>query len=119
MHSGLDKIDPEIKCHGGRRDGSGRKSGTPNKVTASVKAAILEAFEKLGGVDYLVKVGQEDPKTFLALVGKVLPTQIEPSEETSGELVISWIMNDLNGRTRRLPSEKPAAASASERQSDG
>ena len=87
----------------------GRQKGTPNKLTASLKAAVLEAFEKLGGVDYLVKVGNDDPRTFLALVGKILPTQMEAPEGSSQELVISWIMNDLDGRTRGIPSQHSRA----------
>ena len=44
----------------------GRVKGQPNKLTASIKEAIEGAFNKLGGVDYLVKVGQKDPRTFCA-----------------------------------------------------
>ncbi|GJD63768.1 hypothetical protein [Methylobacterium frigidaeris] len=59
----------------GERRG-GRKKGTPNKTTADVKASILSAFEKAGGVDYLAKIADEDPKTFCALLGKVIPLQV-------------------------------------------
>ena len=47
----------------------------PNKATAELKSMILQALDKSGGVDYLVKRAN-DPKTapaFLALIGKVLP----------------------------------------------
>ena len=54
----------------------GRTKGTPNRTTASVKAAILEAFELAGGVNYLVAVAKADPKTFCALLGRVLPMDI-------------------------------------------
>lgn len=54
----------------------GRVAGTPNKMTKQVKEAIYEAFEKAGGAAYLLKVAQEDPKTFCVLLGKVLPTEI-------------------------------------------
>lgn len=57
----------------------GRKAGTPYKLTASVKAAIEEAFERVGSTDYLVRVAQEDPETFCTLLGKVLPRQMEHS----------------------------------------
>ena len=55
----------------------GRKAGTPNKLTASVKAAIEEAFQLEGGTEYLRHVAREDPKTFCALLGKVLPVQVQ------------------------------------------
>ncbi|RVD26604.1 hypothetical protein, partial [Mesorhizobium sp. M4B.F.Ca.ET.017.02.2.1] len=60
----------------GRKTG-GRVAGTPNKVTASIKEAVTEAFEKAGGVDYLVKLATEDPRTFCGLVGKVRHLQAD------------------------------------------
>lgn len=56
--------------------GPGRPKGAPNKITRDIKQAIAEAFEKAGGVDYLVKLASEDPRTFCALVGKVIPLQV-------------------------------------------
>ena len=55
----------------------GRKKGTPNKTTAKVKDAIMEAFDKAGGVDYLVGIAREDPKTFCSLLGRVLPSEVK------------------------------------------
>lgn len=54
----------------------GRPKGVPNKTTLEIKTAIIEAFEKAGGVDYLVTLAKEDPRTFCALVGKVIPLQV-------------------------------------------
>jgi hypothetical protein len=51
----------------------GRAKGTPNKTTALIKAAIIEAFELAGGTQYLLSVAREDPKTFCALLSRVLP----------------------------------------------
>ena len=55
---------------------AGRKAGTPNKVTASVKAALIEAFDKLGGVPSLVAWGQQNPDDFYKLWAKLLPTEV-------------------------------------------
>jgi hypothetical protein len=55
---------------------AGRPKGTPNKLTADVKAAIIEAFERAGGASYLLKIAESDPRTFCALLGKVLPMQV-------------------------------------------
>lgn len=42
----------------GRKPGTpktgGRQKGTPNRLTSDVKAMILEALDKAGGVSYLV-----------------------------------------------------------------
>lgn len=56
--------------------GPGRPRGIPNKTTQSVKEAIERAFDKLGGTDYLVHVGKQDPRTFCALLSRLLPTKL-------------------------------------------
>jgi hypothetical protein len=54
----------------------GRAKGTPNKLTVSIKEAIEHAFDELGGTSYLVHVGRSDPRTFCALLSKLLPTKL-------------------------------------------
>lgn len=61
---------------GGKREGAGRKAGVPNKLNAELKTIIGNAFDTLGGEDYLVGVGKENPVAFLALLGKILPKDI-------------------------------------------
>ena len=59
----------------------GRQKGVPNKVTADLKTAIMGAFEAKGGQAYLEEVAENDPRTFCALLGKVLPMQINGDED--------------------------------------
>lgn len=84
---------------GGKREGSGRKKGVPNKVTADLKKAILGALHAKGGQEYLEKVAQEDPRTFCTLLGKVLPMTVagDPDNplETISSIKISIV--DANG----------------------
>ena len=54
----------------------GSRKGVPNKVTADVKAMILEAFDRAGGPDYLVARSQDQPVAFMSLLGRVLPMQV-------------------------------------------
>ena len=54
----------------------GRAKGTPNKITLSVREAVERAFDKLGGASYLEHVGRTDPRTFCALLSKLLPTKL-------------------------------------------
>lgn len=58
----------------------GSRKGVPNKTTALLKDAIIEAATKAGGKDglvgYLLKQAEEYPKGFLPLLGKVLPMQL-------------------------------------------
>lgn len=56
--------------------GPGRIKGQPNKLTVSVKEAIENAFTELGGTSYLVHVGRKDPRTFCALLSRLLPTKL-------------------------------------------
>jgi hypothetical protein len=54
----------------------GSRLGKPNALTVSVKEAVERAFEKLGGASYLEHVGRTDPRTFCALLSKLLPTKL-------------------------------------------
>lgn len=64
----------------GERRG-GRKKGSRNKVTASVKAALTQAFEKIGGVDSLVKWAKKNPALFYPLWARMLPPELKPADE--------------------------------------
>ena len=68
---------------GGRREGAGRKPGVPNKFNADLKAMILGALEDAGGRRYLAKQAVENPGPFMALLGKILPTQLATADGAS------------------------------------
>lgn len=59
----------------GERRG-GRKKGTPNKVTRTVREAIERAFDHVGGHKWLVEQAALNPVAFMTLLGKLMPTQI-------------------------------------------
>jgi hypothetical protein len=69
----------------GRKPGTpktgGRQKGTPNKLTADVKAMVLSALDKAGGVDYLLNQATTNPTAFMTLVGKVLPLTLEGGDK--------------------------------------
>lgn len=58
----------------------GRQKGTPNKTTALLKDAILQAADEAGDaegmVGYLREQAKANPSAFLTLLGKVLPMQL-------------------------------------------
>ena len=69
-------------CRG--KPGPGRPKGKPNKTTALLKDAILQAAEKAGGkeglVGYLKVQAEKNSAPFLALLGRVLPMQITDAD---------------------------------------
>ena len=65
---------------GGSRPGErrgGRKKGTPNKFSGTLKDMILQALSNVGGAAYLQKQALDNPNAFLGLVGRVLPLQVK------------------------------------------
>lgn len=69
--------------------GMGRKKGVPNKTTALLKDAILQAAERAGDKDgligYLTTQAKANPGPFMALLGKVLPMQIAGPDGADGK----------------------------------
>lgn len=61
----------------GQRRG-GRKKGTPNKVTVTVKEAVLGAFNDIGGREALAAWGRKaaNRKAFYAVAAKLIPHEI-------------------------------------------
>ena len=57
----------------------GRIKGRPNKTTADLKAMILTALDKAGGDKYLLEQSKANPVAFMALLGKILPMQVNGS----------------------------------------
>ena len=68
--------------------GPGRPKGTPNAITMTLKDGIEEAYLQLGGVQWLVRLGRDEPKTFAMLLSKLLPPT---APEGDGEMVIRII----------------------------
>jgi len=68
----------------GGKPGPGRPKGSPNKTTALLKDAILQAAEaadKDGLIGYLTVQANQNPGPFMSLLGKVLPMQIAGDAE--------------------------------------
>jgi hypothetical protein len=65
----------------GTRPPGGSRKGVPNKVSADVRAMILAALDRAGGEDYLLEQATANPRAFLALVGRILPTQVTGKDD--------------------------------------
>lgn len=77
---------------GGKRAGSGRKKGVPNKLTRTVKEAFEQAFNAMQeqpGVK-LKEWGEKNPTEFYKLAARLIPAEINAkvtSQETAVELL--------------------------------
>jgi len=88
----------------------GRQKGTPNALTASIKDAIHNAFEELGGMSYLVHVGRTDPRTFCALLSKLLPTKLANADGSPLLAALTELTDaQLEARTARALADAQRA----------
>lgn len=88
--------DPKV---GLDRSKTGRKKGTPNKTTALLKDAILKAAEQAGGenglIGYLKDQAEANPGPFMALLGKVLPMQVDANVNGEVGVVFKTVYESL------------------------
>ncbi len=61
-----------------RTPGSGRKPGSRNMTSQKLKELVFQALEQQegGAIGYLKTQAVQEPRAFMALIGKLLPTQI-------------------------------------------
>lgn len=62
---------------GEKRPGQGRPKGSLDKGNALIREMVVTALHGVGGVAYLQKKAESHPQAFMALIGKVLPVQVE------------------------------------------
>lgn len=88
----------------------GRAKGTPNALTVSVKEAVERAFERLGGASYLEHVGRTDPRTFCALLSKLLPTKLANADGSPLLAALTELTDaQLEARTTRAIADAQRA----------
>lgn len=56
-----------------KKGNPGRRKGAKNKTSGAAAQAVLDALDKLGGVDWLLKLAEKDPKAYCSLLGRILP----------------------------------------------
>jgi hypothetical protein len=87
--------------------GPGRAPGTKNRLT-NLREAVLEAFDQVGGAQYLAKLAEgtsSDRAAFVGLVSKVLPTQINANVEGGVQVQLSWLGTRQIGTTVAQPAD--------------
>lgn len=71
----------------------GSRKGIPNKVATDVKEMVLKALENVGGVQYLTEQASENPKAFLSLLARIIPTQIQGDPNNPLQAVVNYVAN--------------------------
>ena len=84
----LEKIE-EISSHGGKREGSGRKPGTPNKMSATVKQNVISVFDHIGGVDAMAAWAMDNRSEYYRIYSRLAPVSQEISGADGSDLPVS------------------------------
>lgn len=82
----------------------GRQKGTPNKFSGELKQIVLNALEnarahgqgRQGAQEYLTHQAKQNPKTFLTLIAKLLPSQITGKDGGAIELKVQQAQAKLS-----------------------
>src|SRR5262245_5967309 len=93
----------------------GRKKGTPNKQTAAVKAALLEAFEGVGGVAELIAWAKKPANRgeFYKLWAKLVPTEIRNADGETFRVEMVEEIVDASVSPHEDTSQDDSASSSS------
>lgn len=70
---------------------NGRAKGASNKTTIELKQMIMGALEDAGGQKYLLKQAEENPNSFMTLVGKYIPAEL--NAKLSGAVKVNGTIN--------------------------
>jgi hypothetical protein len=124
-------LEKPVKSEEDRRGGAFVKGGTPGpgrpkgsvpKAVKTIRDAVLEAFDQVGGVAYLAKLAsgtQSDRAAFVGLVAKVLPTQINATVDGGIQVQLSWLSGRSIGTTASQTQEQMTQVIDLERDNGG
>ena len=85
------------------KEKSVKKRG-PGKFNTAMKDCLELAFERSGGVDYLVDVAKEDPKTFCDLLGRLIPATVAIAVTHKIDLAAMMQLADTNSQRLNAPN---------------
>jgi hypothetical protein len=84
----LEKVE-EISSHGGKREGSGRKPGTPNKVSTTVKQNVISVFDEIGGIEAMATWAKDNRSEYYRIYSRLAPVSQEISGADGADLPLS------------------------------
>ncbi len=74
----------------------GRKAGTPNKISLSVKESVLKTFVAIGGDKAMATWAKENQTEFYKIFSKLLPTEV--SGPDGAEIPVGIRVSFVNAR---------------------
>lgn len=77
------------KFQAGNKASKGRQKGSQNKFTADMKQVFLNVFDRLGGEDWLWEFANNDPKTFVMILAKLLPNNLNLGDANGEPITIT------------------------------
>jgi len=69
-----------------KKGNPGRPKGSKNKVTRAMAEDMLHAYQNLGGVDYLVHLGEKKPALFVAMLKRLVPNEAKAEVRAAVDL---------------------------------
>ncbi len=76
----------------------GRKAGTPNKISLSVKESVLKTFVAIGGDKTMAQWAKENQTEFYKIFSKLLPTEV--SGPDGGDIPVGIKVSFVNADRR-------------------
>jgi hypothetical protein len=73
-------------------------------ITPEIQAGIIEAFESVGGVDYLTEIALRDPPTFCRLLAKIIPAEVQ-AQISIASVNLRQAMTEADARLNMLESK--------------
>ena len=87
--------------------GHGRPKGSKNKMNQQIITDIMWAYKKLGGRDFLIKLGTNHRTLFVRLLEKTIPQQIQADISTIEPEDIHIIYENVEPVPPVMPVEPP------------
>jgi hypothetical protein len=72
--------------------GKGRKKGTPNVITKTVKDAIAGALNAGDGAqEFFEQLKQDDPRAFATIAAKLIPVQVDLDAKVDNSVTVEIV----------------------------
>jgi hypothetical protein len=69
----------------------GRKKGTSNKLSSTVKDNVIAVFDRLGGIEHMAEWASDNPTQFYNIYSKLLPIEMHGAgDDGEHKIEFTW-----------------------------